>query len=278
MKKQMNSKSKRKWITGGLAAFASIALLTTGFAVWTVGTSKTTTDSNITIKVDTAKNKNVSITAELSDSSISLSEKYTGTTESVVKNENGSETDLSITFSSIVLSYPSDSGDTKYNGLSFSFKEIGTTDISGDAAVTSMPTGTKQLIDGNYSETNDKKRGTSFEYITFPTAITYTNAATTGDQTGSNPTVEISNNVTTVTYTALTVKFGWGDFFGKVSPCTYYNSLTWTKGFSSADASAITAELNAMHGALDGKTIVMKVTMTYDENDKTFSTTSATNA
>ena len=41
MKKEINSKSRRRWIMGGLAAFASVALLTTGFAVWVVGGNET---------------------------------------------------------------------------------------------------------------------------------------------------------------------------------------------------------------------------------------------
>ena len=65
MKKEINSKSRRKWIMGGLAAFASVALLTTGFAVWVVGTSKTGDDKDVTVKVDTAKNNSISFNLDL---------------------------------------------------------------------------------------------------------------------------------------------------------------------------------------------------------------------
>ena len=57
MKKEINSKSKRKWVAGGLAVFASIALLTTGFATWVVGRQETNKDAQVNVTVDTAENK-----------------------------------------------------------------------------------------------------------------------------------------------------------------------------------------------------------------------------
>ena len=60
MKKEINSKSRRKWIRGGLAAFASVALLTTGFAVWVVGVSNKDASEDLKVNVDTAANKSIS--------------------------------------------------------------------------------------------------------------------------------------------------------------------------------------------------------------------------
>ena len=63
MKKEINSKSRRKWIRGGLAGFASVALLTTGFAVWVVGVQKDKANGDVKVNVDTAQNANITFTA-----------------------------------------------------------------------------------------------------------------------------------------------------------------------------------------------------------------------
>ncbi len=55
MRKELKSKSRRKWLLGGSLAFASVALLTTGFATWVIGTQKTSGDGKVNIGVDTAK-------------------------------------------------------------------------------------------------------------------------------------------------------------------------------------------------------------------------------
>lgn len=67
MRKELKSKSRRKWLLGGSLAFASVALLTTGFATWVIGTSKPSGDGEVHIDVDTAKDKSVELTFKLDD-------------------------------------------------------------------------------------------------------------------------------------------------------------------------------------------------------------------
>ena len=67
MRKELKSKSRRKWLIGGSLAFASVALLTTGFATWVIGTSKPSGDGQVHIDVDTAKDKSVELTFKLDD-------------------------------------------------------------------------------------------------------------------------------------------------------------------------------------------------------------------
>lgn len=67
MRKELKSKSRRKWLLGGSLAFASVALLTTGFATWVIGTSKPSGDGKVHIDVDTAKDKSVELTFKLDD-------------------------------------------------------------------------------------------------------------------------------------------------------------------------------------------------------------------
>lgn len=67
MRKELKSKSRRKWLLGGSLAFASVALLTTGFATWVIGVTKTSGDGQVKIDVDTAEDKSVELTFKLDD-------------------------------------------------------------------------------------------------------------------------------------------------------------------------------------------------------------------
>ena len=70
MRKELNSKSKRKWIAGGIAAFASVALLTTGLATYIVGVSNTSVSlDGVKVNVDTAKNATLELAAALQENS-----------------------------------------------------------------------------------------------------------------------------------------------------------------------------------------------------------------
>lgn len=67
MRKELKSKSRRKWLLGGSLAFASVALLTTGFATWVIGTQKTSGDGQVNIGVDTVEDKSVELTFSLDE-------------------------------------------------------------------------------------------------------------------------------------------------------------------------------------------------------------------
>ncbi len=68
MKKELNGKSRRKWVVGGAMVFGSIALLSTGFATWVIGASNNTAEGTIGVKVDTVDNKSVDLTATVDKS------------------------------------------------------------------------------------------------------------------------------------------------------------------------------------------------------------------
>lgn len=67
MRKELKSKSRRKWLLGGSLAFASVALLTTGFATWVIGVHKPSGDDQVHIVVDTVEDKSVELTFKLGD-------------------------------------------------------------------------------------------------------------------------------------------------------------------------------------------------------------------
>lgn len=233
MKKEINSKSRRKWIMGGLAAFASVALLTTGFAVWLVGVQKTKANGDVTVNVDTAKNENIEFTAELADSKIQLGEptEVSDTEKFVKTNTLTDETkqDFDISFKSFVIKIGQDV-ESQYDCVKFS---LTATPIEGDgktADVTYVDNlavndeiGTLALAD-SLGENKRVAKGTYFDLAT--TVIDLPKGETLDTATGL-----IRKQVSSyITYTMtenqkFTNFFKWGTFFGGASPCTFYNKV-----------------------------------------------------
>ncbi len=63
MKKEMNGKSRRKWVVGGAMVFGSVALLSTGFATWVIGALNNNVDQELTVGVDAVKNESITVTS-----------------------------------------------------------------------------------------------------------------------------------------------------------------------------------------------------------------------
>ena len=230
MKKEINSKSKRKWVAGGLAAFASIALLTTGFATWVVGTRQTEADAEIGVTVDTAKNMNVEFIAELqSGESIRLAETSNSSSDSTdfVKADENPSGDLKITFTTLTISFGTESGFT-VSGKKLKFSIT-------DNIKLSVPEGD---VFG--------RTGTDLTYIEAPDAI---------DLNESNGASATNNGVTTYTFSKLTFDFKWGTFFGTEgkSPLEFYNSKFNANSSlkTSANAQKVVDELNGMSRAYE---------------------------
>ena len=233
MKKEINSKSKRKWVAGGLAAFASIALLTTGFATWVVGKETTSDDKQIGVTVDTAKNVNVEFVAELqSGESIRLAEtsNSASSTDFVKADENPSG-DLKITFTTLKISYGAESG-FNVTGKKLKFSITDHLKVSAPSAD----------VFG--------REGTELTYIEAPAAI---------DLDETNGESASANGVTTYTFTTLTFNFKWGTFFGTEgqSPLEFYNSKFNADpnpvAKTSANAQKVVDELNGMRDAYAAK-------------------------
>ena len=226
MKKEINSKSKRKWVAGGLAAFASIALLTTGFATWVVGNTSLKDDEMVTVDVDTAVNKNIEFTATINDAKIKLGEKKSVTGDKFLKTEAPVDGDLEISFSELKIVYGKDSGiDPANRKLKFSIENNKTVDVpEGD------PFG----------------RSGKLSYIEAPIEASL-----------SEPSVGSDNRSGTGSYTYTfnnkTFSFRWGTFFGTEgkSPLEFYNSKFDAKDSlkTSGNAQKVVDELNAMNAA-----------------------------
>ena len=261
MKKEINSKSRRKWIMGGLAAFASVALLTTGFAVWLVGVQKTKVNGDIKVNVDTAQNENIEFTAKLKDAQITLGEpnEVTGTASFVKANPSEKKEDFNISFESFVIKVgkavaanydcvklslikdPTDD-DGKTNGMNYVDNKAGSNEI-GAVAIADGLTNKRATTDATYFElahdTIDLK------------------APTAGD-TNTEPVVDASTGITRTlknSYYEYTITkeqafnnfFKWGTFFGGVSPCTFYNAVFANKKDQTIEnADKVQKEFDAM--------------------------------
>ena len=246
MKKEINSKSRRKWIMGGLAAFASVALLTTGFAVWVVGVQKDKVNGDIGVTVDTAQNESVLFDAALldSDKSIVLGEPAK-ITNGFVKNNEIKE-DLTVTFSKFEISVgqavindfnqlklsliteSDEKNGGKFDGVTFADNKAGTAKLD------------KTLTEKKRPETDATYFNLVTETIDLPTSDITAPSSSEG-LTFSRTT---TNSVVKYELVTKSVKlFKWGTFFNSVSPCNFYNDVL---------ANAQTPEnADKVHGELD---------------------------
>ena len=212
MKKEINSKSRRKWIMGGLAAFASVALLTTGFAVWVVGVKNTQGDGNIKVNVDTAINESVQLKAELNDAEIYLGEETKAGSNFAVKD--GKATDFDISFKNFTIEMGKSVFDAKtYTKVQFS---LGAKDDANKIVDNTAVSNKFNTIDGRGNTYFDIAIG---EILLTDTKFTNNSETSTG----------------TVTYTLATgplKMFKWGTFFGGKAPMEYYENVVFASGTS----------------------------------------------
>ena len=96
MKKEMNGKSRRKWVVGGAMVFGSIALLSTGFATWVIGAVQDSYDGAVKVGLDVVKNESITVTGKMTEDAILIAdEDYAGTLINVV--DGTSKRDLEVT-------------------------------------------------------------------------------------------------------------------------------------------------------------------------------------
>ena len=246
MRKEMNSKSKRKWVAGGLAAFASVALLTTGFATWIIGTQNMGADINGTnVNVDTASNKSIELSMPIASPTLYFGE----TTETkpvagkFVQLEGDAKGDLTLDFTHIKVTYGSDSGFTPANyKLHFSIVSI---------VKNETPVENKMTLAG---EVFGRTAG-DYTYFEVPDDIPLTDG-----ESGKGSITSVSGTAKVYTFTSSSVLFKWGTAFGGDSPATFYNDyFDHNSGQkTAANAEIVKNELTAMHDALDGATINLK--------------------
>lgn len=263
MKKEINSKSRRKWIRGGLAAFASVALLTTGFAIYVVGVTKDKVNGGIGVTVDTAENRNITFEAKLKDNIIKLAEPD-NVTGKFVKAEGitaDNKQDFTISFEKFEITM-GDSVVKDYDCVTLSLlakpdKDNGGA-IAGDIVDNIAVAG---KLESSIAKNRPATDATYFE-ITKTTIALPTEVSETANADG----IKLTKDGTTNTFTMESMKsfeiFGWGTFFNKQSPCTYYNTVLTSDLQTVKNADKVQGELDDMAKKYENKQICLHMELT----------------
>lgn len=274
MRKDFKSKSKKKWITGGILLFGGIALLTTGFATWVVGVNRSKVGSDIEMEQEGTVNEMFKLSVKLTDSKVVISEQHNKVANEIIGTKAGSPaTDFEVA-GTFTVEVGNEYGKLP-DKVNFSF---GYSDVEGatpedptyantDKNKVKVDAVTRTHADGDY------------EYLKIATAssLTVTDDASKKGFEG----VWTKTEGTSSTKWTITTKFNlldWGSFFNETSPCTYYNGLYNPNGTyqetitaptltdDNRDIDFVTKEMNDMKDLFHGKKI--KVIATLTEKDK----------
>lgn len=237
MRKELKSKSRRKWLLGGSLAFASVALLTTGFATWVIGTSKPSGDGQVHIGVDTAQDNSVELTFSLdeNDNEIFVTE------DADTVNWNIKIKDLNIVV-----------GEDFYNSLE---------------AKTDLKIAFELQKDGANSVTTDSvgvrgETGSPWNYIKVKSESEFFNVSLPSIYPTDGKIYDISNDATNNPDGNKTLSFYWGSYFGEKAPSKFYEENRGSQNSHEYYQKAL-QELQAMKTALTAGTSTLKLTATF---------------
>lgn len=251
MRKELKSKSRRKWLLGGSLAFASVALLTTGFATWVIGTRQTSGDGQVHIGVDTAEDNSVELTFNLDDTnnSIFVAEAAGGTNSNLKiergEGETGTEPDWNIKIKDLNIVV----GKTFYNSIKGKDLKI-VFELQKDK--------TEDKNSATNSVTDDKvgvrgETGSPWSYIDIDVK------SREFDVTLPDP-YPADGKIYDINDTDKTFSFGWGSYFDGKAPSEFYKLHEHKEGLREYYQKAL-QELQAMKTALTGE---LKLTATFN--------------
>lgn len=238
MRKEMKSKSRRKWLLGGSLAFASVALLTTGFATWVIGTSKPSGDGKVNIGVDTAKDNSVELTFSLDEND-----------NKIFVTEDADTVDWNIKIKDLKVIV----GEDFYNSLNgkkdlkiaFELQKDGANSVTADTVGVRGETGSSW----NYIKV--KSESESFK-VSLPSTYPTDGKIYDINDTPNNPD--------------KTFSFTWGSYFGEKAPSVFYkeNESTGDQNLHDYYRNAV-QELQAMKTALEAGTLTLTATFVYEK-------------
>lgn len=256
MRKELKSKSRRKWLIGGSLAFASVALLTTGFATWVIGTQKTSGDGQLNIGVDTAEDNSVELTFSLdeNDKKIFVAEEAGNSNSNLTieRDEAGTvskpDWDIKIKDLNVVV------GETFYNSIK---------DKQGLKIVFELQ---KDVTGDKNSVTDDKVgvRGgqeiSSWNYIKLAKSEFDVNLPKSYPAGGK--IYDINDTPDNKTFS-----FTWGSYFGEKAPSDFYKGKEGSRGGQTLREYYQKAlqELQAMKTALNGGELTLTATFEYGQ-------------
>lgn len=270
MKKDLKSKSKRKWIVGGVLLFGGVALLTTGFATWAIGVNQTKQNLGTSVTVEGTVNESVKLTVTPVDMNVSVSENHPHVDGEIFYTNDEVATDFKVIVN-IKLEIGADyyaNNLSSINKIQFSFIDSweGLTKPKGYVSETDKTAARKINAPGN----EKTHKSGDYEYITIPANSSLAIPALKADH---NSIADDASNPANFTYTGsktgskvFTVEnleitlFDWGSYFDFKSPCTYYNKLYNDSGYqtekglritdSAEDIDIVYNEMNAMKAAM----------------------------
>lgn len=253
MRKELKSKSRRKWLLGGSLAFASVALLTTGFATWVIGTQQTSGDGEVHIGVDTVEDKSVELTFELDNTNDTIFvAENAGTSNSNLTIEQAGTPDWDIKIKNLNIVV----GETFYNSIkdkknlnlkiAFELQK----DVADDK---NLVTEDKVKVRGEGSSWNYIRIKTNDFIVDLPEAYPAGGKIYDINDTSHNSDEKIFS-------------FDWGSYFDGKAPSEFYKEKEENRveGQSFRDYYQIAAqELQAMKTALTTKPGTLKLTATF---------------
>ena len=267
MKKDLKSKSKRKWIVGGVLLFGGVALLTTGFATWAIGVNQTKQNLGTNVSVQGTVNESVKLTitpvsGEVDPMGVSISESHkTQAANEIFYTKDEVPTDFNIKVKVVVEIGAEFYANNNITNVTFDFKEWAKDETKPDGYDSSKDVTSKRKV--KVGTTTKTHEAGDYTYIDINTdATTLTIPAINADHneiTGENPdhfvlgtgSSTTKSKVFTIESLDLEV-FKWGKFFNYRTPCEYYNGLYQAGTITSQanDVDLVYAEMNAMKAAL----------------------------
>lgn len=251
MRKELKSKSRRKWLIGGSLAFASVALLTTGFATWIIGTRQTSGDGQVHIGVDTAQDNSVELTFELdnTDDKIFVAEDAGNSNSNLTIERDEADTvskpnwDIKIKKLNIVV------GQTFYESLA------GKQDLKIVFELQKDVTAAKDKNLVTEDKVKVRTESSSWNYITLKT---------NEFKVTLPPSYPAGGKIYDISDENKTFSFTWGSYFDGKAPSDFYKEKEGSRGSQTLREYYQKAlqELQAMKTALnDGE---LKLTATFD--------------
>lgn len=247
MRKELKSKSRRKWLLGGSLAFASVALLTTGFATWVIGTSKPSGDGEVHIGVDTAQDNSVELTFSLDD-----------TDNKIFVTEDADTVDWNIKIKDLNVVV----GEDFYNSLKAKQEEKQKAGQDLDLKIAF-----ELQKDGANLVTTDSvgvrgETGSLWNYIKVKSESEFFNVSLPSTYPTAGKIYDISNDATNNLDGNKTLSFYWGSYFGEKAPSKFYEENRGSQNSHEYYQKAL-QELQAMKTALTAGTRTLKLTATF---------------
>lgn len=253
MRKELKSKSRRKWLLGGSLAFASVALLTTGFATWVIAVFAKTKNTDTNVNVDTVRNESIVLTYTLdeNDKSIYLGENVAvsdGNLQYEINKEKNKVADFQITLKDVKVTWGKDFSQ-EVKSLDFSLPETYKSDELPQTEVTSLNLVSKDKDKIGRSDWTEGNK-------------TYVDLAENQNQAfpgNDSEKVKLDGNAYVWNIGDVTLKFKWGSFFNNAETLTeFYNGkISAETDVNKQSELAVKAgqEIDEMHQSLNEKTI-----------------------